>query len=350
VNSSITTSENTFRARRFVWIILGVVGVTLCGITGLNLLVDPYNLYGLNRLGVYISAARENKSTQIKRFPHNALVVGNSHMAFIPVDKLRDFHFFNGAFAGATDEEVYYFLRHHAQKEDLVILGVDLGQMDPPAPAGDEFKPASFADVTDNLLSVKTLEYSFRTIIDHLDGQIPSFAPDGSAEMETWFRLYDHENPNYKKWQMDELRQEYLGSTNSVGGPLLYYQKIAALLRERHIPCVVCVPPLHETLAAEIKASPAALAGFQAWQMKLKAIFPNVVDLAFSPYGKAENYFKSDSGHFKPDTGVLLLNVEVIPVAERVLAAERQQSPTTPASNQGEAKKPTEAPTALPAK
>src|SRR2546429_9163556 len=120
-------------ARRFVLLSLGLAG-GLCGAIGLlNYVVDPYNRFGNNRLGVYISAERESKSTEVQRYPHNALLLGNSRMAMIPVAGASGFRFFNAAFAGATAEELYYFIIHYAKKEELVVLGTELGEGDPPS-------------------------------------------------------------------------------------------------------------------------------------------------------------------------------------------------------------------------
>ena len=81
---------------------------------------------------------------------------------------------------------------------------------------------------------------------------------------------------------------------------------------------MVLIPPLHEEVANYLRASPAR-AGLQAWRQQLDTLFPNVVDLSFSGYGAAGNFFKCDPAHFKPEVGVRMLNAEVVPVALRVL-------------------------------
>jgi len=100
-----------------------------------------------------------------------------------------------------------------------------------------------------------------------------------------------------------------------------FYVKLADCCRQRGIVCVVLVPPLYEDLDKFLRTS-SARAGFEAWRRRLDAIFPTVVDLSFSSYGAAENFFKCDPAHFKPDAGVRLLNAEVIPVALRALQAK----------------------------
>jgi hypothetical protein len=308
-------------ARRFVLLALGIAGA-LVGVVGLfNYFVDPYDLFGHNRLGVYITAEREFKATEVQRYPHNALLVGNSRMAMIPVKGLDHFQFFNAALGGATAEEVYYFLYHFARKQELVIVGVDLGQADPVPAQGDIFKPPTLTATLNNLLNLRTVEYSVRTIYSHSTGLPASLRTDGSFEAAPWFERWDRPDPEHLKFILDKLKSGLASYRGPSKQSMLFYAKIAECLRERGIACVVLVPPVHEAVANHIHAS-AALAGYQDWRRKLESIFPVVIDLSQSPYSAADNFFKSDPVHFKPEVGVRLLNAEVIPAA--VQAREHQ--------------------------
>jgi hypothetical protein len=309
------------RARRYVLLMLGLAGVLAGGLGLLNYTVDPYNRFGHNRLGVYISAERESKATEVCRYPHNALLLGNSRMAMIPVTHLNGFRFFNGALGGATAEETYYFAYHYATAQDLVVLGVDLGAGDPPSLQGDIFLPPSWTANLNNVLNLSTLEYSFRTISEHAAGHPPSLGADGSFYAARWFELYDREDRAQRAWQLERLQHELENYAGTSVERMSFYVKLADCLRQRGIPCVVLVPPLHEDLAKSVRGSSAS-AGFKAWRRRLDSIFPTVVDLSFSSYGAAENFFKCDSAHLKPDAGVQLLNAEVIPVALRMLQAK----------------------------
>jgi len=100
---------------------------------------------------------------------------------------------------------------------------------------------------------------------------------------------------------------------------MAFCSRIAQCLQQRHIACVVLLPPLHEAVAKAIQNSPSAMAAYQAWRRELDSIFPNVVDLSLGPYRAAENFFQADPVHFKPEVGVRMLNQEVIPVAVKAL-------------------------------
>ena len=284
------------------------------GLALVNYLVDPYDRYGLNRLGVYICAERESKATEIRRYPHNALLLGNSRMAGVAPRELQGFSFFNGTFAGATAEEIFYFVSHFATNISLVVLSVDLGTCDPAEPKGDTFSLPSCRAILDNLLNLQTLEYSLRTITDHLAGQPKPNGPDGWYDMQNWFKGADRDNPALRDYTLEFMKRGCEAFPTPAPEQLSFYRRLAACLRQRGITCVVIIPPLHEAVARHLRSLP-NLPAYQAWRRELDAIFPNVVDLSFSSYGAADNYFKTDPVHFRPAVGVRMLNTEVIPAA-----------------------------------
>jgi len=305
-------------ARRFVFVMLALSALLVGGPALLNYLVDPYDRFGNNRMGLYISAEREAKSTEVGRYPHNALLVGNSRMAMIPPDGLKGFRFFNGAFAGATPEEVYWFVHHFAQKEELVVLGIDLGMKDPAAKKGDGFREGDWGAALENIISLQTLEYSCKTMLSHWAGKPSHFRPDGAFGNEGWVKMADRDDSAYVRAQLESMK---LAGENFVApGPadLSFYRMISETLRERGILCVVVVPPLHEEISRHIEARHLQAAR-RAWLDEVRTLFPHVVDLSMSPYGSAENFYKADPGHFRPETGVRFINAEVVPVAERAL-------------------------------
>ena len=319
-----------FAARRFVLLSLGIA-TAVVGIIGLfNYLVDPYNLFGNNRLGVYITAEREFKSSEVRRYPHNALLAGNSRMAMIPVKGLDGFRFFNAGFGGGTSEEAYYFLYHYAKDIDLVILGVELGQGDPPAPQGDIFAPITWTGILNNLLNLKTVEYSVRTIYDHWSGEPPALRSDGSFDATRWFERWDKPDPEHLAFVLKKLSQGYWNYTGNSKQAMTFYSRIAECLRERGILCVALVPPLHEGVANRLRGA-SADAAYEGWRSKLKSIFPIVIDLSVSPYCAATNYFADDPVHFKPDVGVQMLNKEVIPAAAQALSQKGNRRADTSA-------------------
>jgi hypothetical protein len=331
-------------ARRFVIVVLGLCTLLVGGTALLNYVVDPYDRYGNNRLGVYISAERETKATEVRRYPHNALLVGNSRMAMIPPKELKGFRFFNGAFAGATPEEVFWYVHHFARKQDLVVLGIDPAPTGPQPTKGDIFAPPGWESILENLISLQTLEYSLKTIFQHLAGKPSHVGPDGAFDNEGWVKRANREDSAFVTAEMENMKRimesaalqnaeemtrfhktiEALHPWLPVVPPpfpqLTFYRRIAETLRERGITCVVVVPPAHEAIARSFDGTHVQRA-FRAWVDELRALFPHVVDLSESTYGAAENFYPADPGHFKPETGVRFMNEAVLPVAKQALEA-----------------------------
>ena len=104
---------------------------------------------------------------------------------------------------------------------------------------------------------------------------------------------------------------------------LTFYRKIADTLRERKIPCVVVMPPIHEEVMQHF-ASHDLQGAYQSWVDEVRAIFPNVVNLTSSPYGAASGFYFRDPVHYKPEVGVSFMNDEVLPLALKVVGEQRK--------------------------
>ncbi|HUA38780.1 MAG TPA: hypothetical protein VMA35_10355 [Candidatus Sulfopaludibacter sp.] len=316
-------------ARQFVLLGLGLaIGLT-GGMALLNFIVDPFNRYGNNRLGVYISAERECKSTYVGRFPHDALLVGNSRETRIPPGQLDGFRFFNGAFSGATPEEIYYFLQHFAWHQRLVVLAVDAGAQDPAERHGDIFAPQGLTSALDNLLNLQTTEYSIRTISESLSKKHQPIEPDGLVPVGSSMLDADRDDPEEEAYRIKFMQHAWDGYHCPPETQMSFFVKISECLRQRAIPCVVVIPPTHEAVARSIQSGPAAKE-VAAWKRQLGTIFPHVIDLSFSSYDATTNFYRTDPIHFKPAVGVRLMNADVLPFAIRIL---NRVSQPTKASN-----------------
>ncbi len=315
-------------ARRFVLLALGLaIGLT-GGLALFNFIIDPFNRFGNNRLGVYISAERECKSHYVTRFPHDALLVGNSREIRIPPAQLHGFHFFNGAFYGATCEEMYFFLEHFARHQRLVVLAVDAGLSDPAELHGDIFAPAPLTSDLDNLLNLQTTEYSIRTIRESLSKNPQPIGRDGLVPPGSAFRNADENDPQKAAYVIQLLQHRLAQYRCPPVEKMSFLVKIRNCLQQRGIACVVVIPPIHESLAVPLKTGEAG-EEVAKWKRQLRAIFPQVIDLSFSAYAAPTNYFRTDPVHFKPEVGVRFLNADVLPLAAQLPPATPHAA-TTP--------------------
>jgi hypothetical protein len=311
-------------ARRFTLFMVTTSVLLVGAAVLLNYFVDPYDRFGNNRFGIHIFAEREVKAAAIQRFPHSALLLGNSRIAFIPSSPLKGFRFFNASFAAANPEEIYWFLHHHAHGQEVVVIGADVGTVDPTVLNGDIFRRDDWAAAADNLLNLQTLEYSFKTMFAHWAGKPGRYLPDGSKS--DW-----DAPPNANRYdaalRMAVLR--FMEKDVTVLRPravwsLSYYRKIAEMLRARKIACVVVLPPFHEEYCRLMDRIPGLREFQKAWMDELRTIFPNIVDLTSSPYGVASNFDAADPIHYLPETGVRFMNEAVVPFAKKVLGEQNQ--------------------------
>jgi hypothetical protein len=92
--------------------------------------------------------------------------------------------------------------------------------------------------------------------------------------------------------------------------------RISECLRQRAIPCVVVIPPTHAAVARTLQSG-AVGEEVAAWKRQLGTIFSQVIDLSFSPYNAATNFYRADPVHFRAEVGVDFMNTEVLPFASR---------------------------------
>jgi hypothetical protein len=306
---------------RFSKILLGVCGLLCAALSLLNYRIDPYNQYGKNTLGTYTTHDRQSKATDIQRFEHDAVILGNSREGMIPPKELQGFRFFNAAFGGGTAEEIFYFIEHFVTEEKLILLGIDYGQGDPTQLKGDLYAPKPLSYFIGDLLSLKTTEDSFKTITHKLADKRPSLERDGTFNAEGWFKKYDVEIPDRAALQIEAMKQACDAYEKAEPASLLYYKKIAQLLRERNIPCVVYIPPLPAPAASYLTSIKKP--NFAKWEREIGNIFPNVVNLALTHHGQNDNFFRSDLEHLKPDAIARTINLEVIPICDSLLKGYR---------------------------
>ncbi len=227
--------------RWFAGTALGVIGV----LGALNLLVDPCDRFGLNRLGVYVIADREVKSAEFPRFAPDAVLLGNSRAAMIDVSRLSGHRFFNAAFPGASIEELHSFIEHYVKDQKLVVLGLDAYQFGlAPQPITDPFKPLTFRRAMDYILSLRHVEYSVRTMAKHLAGEPSDFASDGSYAQAKWEVRADRIDEELARRRMREYR-DALAHYQLDPARLEVLRAIRDTLKQRGIPLRVCLAPTH---------------------------------------------------------------------------------------------------------
>ena len=294
----------------FAATVLGAVAL----VGALNLFVDPYDRFGFNRLGTYISADREYKSTEFQRFAPESVLMGNSRAAIINAGRLNGPRFFNAAFAGAEPEEIHDFIDHYVRRQKLVVLGLDLFSFKPAAlPVADPFLPLSAHRALEYTLSLKNAEYSVRTVANSLAGKPRDYSPDGTFREANWAAkadAADNATAARKERELVDQLLTYRFDPSRVA-PL---REIRDVLQQRGIPLIVYLPPMNANVWAKVQGT----SGYEQMLLTrdaIKQIFPQAVDLTESDYSAPEGFFRGDPLHFRSAVGERFLNERVLPAA-----------------------------------
>lgn len=309
------TSDQDSAFRNYLLVLFLTFLLITSGIGLFNFLVDPYGIFGMNRVGIYINADRESKAGAIKRFHYDAVLMGTSKAAMIDTTQLEGYTFFSATFGGATIEELYDFVDRHIHNGKLAVIALDLGMFGENPPFRENaFAPLNSSDYLTYFFSTSVLEASFRTLRRHWKGEPPTFRPDGSYITDRWTADKDIPNPAVLE---HEFQNEAISYQRFALSPrrIQVLRDLCELLESRNIQVVLVINPLHERSVQILRESP-AWPRFQEWKTQLQSISPRVIDLSDSVYSKADNFFHRDPVHFRSNVGVEWLNKEVLPALQ----------------------------------
>lgn len=300
---------NAYRRFLVVFGTAALGGMLVIG--ALNLFIDPYDRFGFNRLGTFISADREYKSTEMLRFKPEAVLMGNSRAAIINVGKLGETRFFNAAFAGASAEEMEFFIDRYVRTEKLVVLSLDMfsfGQLK--EPASNPFQPMTVRRVLEYTLSMKSTEYSVRTLTSALAGLPRDYSPDGTFREGNWAANADSADEETLHRKEQELADEW-AVYKFDPSRLQALREMRRTLEQRGIAVLVYLPPIDARVWEKVKKT----AGYDEMlrtRAAIEEIFPQTVDLTESEYSAPEGFFRSDPMHFRSAVGERLLRERVL--------------------------------------
>jgi hypothetical protein len=276
-----------------------------------NVAVDPYDRFGLNRLGVFVPAEREFKSTEVERFPHDSLLIGNSRVAVIATSELTPGRFFNAGFGGARLDEIEFFLDAHLKGQKTVVLGLDPYLLGMDIFVGDTLttNSSSFAQTIGYITGTKTLEYSWKTVWDSLRGRPARLMRNGTIRSDGWRRHRELEDPAWNRDQIEEGRK-LLGQFVYDPARMECCREIGRLARSRGARLVVYLGPVNEDVLPVLD-EPGIRADWERTIRECREIFPGIVDFTRSELSARTNFF--ETLHFFPETGVSLINDRLLP-------------------------------------
>ncbi|MDD6128450.1 MAG: hypothetical protein PUB60_09900 [Veillonellaceae bacterium] len=299
--------------------------VLLLVIAGINLAVDPYDIYGGTRIAGLTATPYKSEDTermtkpiQMNGRPIETLILGNSKADFaigpaVWRELTGEQHVYDAAMRDARLGESRRMLEHAiAGHPELhrVLLSIDYESFrdDLHLPhAFDEAQtqslhitPANFAKT---LFSQDALRDSLLTLRENHRRQAnaPVYAPDGKFSENELAIIFGQEDNFYKNLQGSVREQRnHVRDDRSI-----QYDELAAirdLCAAHGIELVVFVPPVHPLHAAGNQRD---FEDYAAWMERTAAIVP-FVDFVLAPGTEAdEDYW--DTAHMKDRLGALVL-------------------------------------------
>ena len=284
---------------------LGVV--FLC--VALNFFIDPYNRFGMNTMGVYISAEREFKVTEISSFEPEWVLLGNSKSAMIDVTGVADDKVFNAGFGSASIEEMVQFIKEHIPNNNVkLVIGLDILQYSAGRPSAQPyFYVNTFDNVTQYLFSLKSLEYCGKTIGKYVRNKPKTLFENGSYNAIRWFEHRDVEDENRAAEEIKRIQQSYLDKPGYSKEMMKGYRELARIIEEKGLKAIYYLHPIHEEVMEFVKSKKHE--DLKLWIAEIKTVFPEVINLSESEYSKSSCFFKTDPIHYYPKVGAEILKL-----------------------------------------
>ena len=282
---------------RFLRAFAAIALLVLGAVAAMNWLVDPFDRFGRNWTGVYISAEREAKATEVRRVPHDAALLGDSKMALVNTARIPGLRMYNAAFGGASLAEIDAFARAYLGREKAVVIGLDLTQFGAPSPqpVAAVLRGGGFRDAARYLLDARGIEYGWKSLWSRRLGKAPSLRADGSYDDAAHWARVNAPDPVRTR---DELNRQIseLAALRPSGAAVDLLAGTVRELARRGVAVRLFLMPVHPETAAALRTLPdsAALARLRA---ALASRFPGMLDLTDGPLSRAENFFPSDPIH-----------------------------------------------------
>ncbi|MDY6904697.1 MAG: hypothetical protein SWH61_08420 [Thermodesulfobacteriota bacterium] len=288
-------------------------------VAAFNYIIDPYNLLGNNRMGVFFWNERQIK-TAILTYDHEAVLMGSSKTGYMDTDGLNCYKFYNASLRGGVPEEMYFYLKAYLRDEKLVIIAFDFymfNEREFPLKHISDWEDIQYSTV-EYLLGAYTTEASYKTIKKWLNNeQMHAMDPNGHFIHPDELSGHDDNAPHQAEKDrrrynriIKGLVENHYGNFAFSEKRMLYAEQIKTLLENKKIPYAALINPLNEDVLAALEKTD-AYERFMQWRKQMKTVFPDLYDFSSSRYSAREGFHRNDPYHYTNQTGIRFLN-EVI--------------------------------------
>ena len=285
-------------------------------VAGFNVAVDPFGYFGRNTIGYYFSSERQFKFNIVKRDDYNALVLGDSRIAFTDTRliDLPEYHFVNGGIAGASvAEQVALLSASRLDHLKLAVFGLqysDVGSCSQTyaAPGSEPLEFLRFS------ASWSQLAYAIEALIARGEGQSPLYYADGTrspaSQMIVALSVDGKTQRYWGKIRRDLPKDPKAVPQFKLGAECRKLFRQARELAEQHgfALVVVFLPQNSDFLSRVNWDGPKARREIGEFVSQVREVVPHVIDLSISAFSDSRNFWLDDSTHFKPDIGARIVH------------------------------------------
>jgi len=297
-----------------IWLATALAFVAF--VAGFNVVVDPFGYFGRNTIGYYFSSERQFKFNIVKQDNYNALVLGDSRIAFTDTRLIArpGYRFLNGGIAGASLlEQVALLSASRLDHLKLVVFGLQYSDLnycsDVFAPPGSErLEALRFA------ASWSQLAYSIEALIARGKGQSPDYYEDGTRSPVSKLIVesgVDGKTPRYWRKIRRNLPEDPQAAPRfqlSKNCRQLFHQARDLADKYGFTLVVVFLPRNGDFLSRVNWKSAEAQKSIAEFVSEVRDVVPHVIDLSISSFSDSRNFWLDDSTHFKPDVGARIVN------------------------------------------
>ena len=297
-------------AKRHIIVLAVLVLAVLQIIAAINIAVDPFGFFGTNQVGYYYNSERELKQKQIRNYPHRALLLGNSKMAYVNPDLLSEFGFYNAAFSSAKPSEMLTFLEAYIGDAELVAMALDHRMFLEYESAVLDLHTPNWSDWLRYSLSLELLGKSFEALALHRRGA-PSYYKANGARTTWELEARDYLTDGIDYWDKLSLRRDEYQRLAPVfpAHRLETFRRIKSLLDQHGVDHVVYMNPLnrheHDVIGWQDKWQNSK--SYKDLVASLTEIFPEFHDYSDSAYSDPAGFWPTDFKHYRPEVGAAII-------------------------------------------
>jgi hypothetical protein len=290
---------------------LSIVGF----VAGFNLAVDPFGYFGWNTIGYYFSSERQFKFNIVRRDDYNAIVLGDSRIAFTDTNLITrpEYSFVNGGIAGASlAEQVALLSATRLDRLKLAVFGLQYSDL---RQCSDKFVPGGPESLDGLSFAASWLQlgYAIEGLIARGKGQGPEYHADGTRSSVSKLIVelgVDGKTPRYWGKIQRDLPKDPKATPRfklEPGCRQLFREARGLADQYRFALVVVFLPRNSDFLNRVNWDAPDARKEIGGFIAQVEEVVPHVVDLSSSSFSDSQNFWLDDSTHFKPAIGARIV-------------------------------------------